>query len=231
VNGQRIGPLASGWRGQLKVVAASVLLVPLGGLAAAPWAGAGAEAVEATTAGLDWPAASGKWEVGNFDPEGGFAFTKAVVANRGVGFEFLDRPDTLYLLTEHPAYRGRLLGDLTDARLPLSVTSPSIESGARPLETERPGSRSGCAILLVAGAAIRSPEAGGGDMSKILGIRHAVRAVRDLRRSIAFYADGLGTGLVTFLEDLQVRCLFFGARGYDVALIKVSDEQPVGGMQ
>ena len=65
-------------------------------------------------------------------------------------------------------------------------------------------------------------------MTKILGIRHAVLAVRDPQQSIKFYTDVLGMELVTFLEDMQMAFLSFGERDHDLALIKVPDEQPVG---
>jgi catechol 2,3-dioxygenase-like lactoylglutathione lyase family enzyme len=65
-------------------------------------------------------------------------------------------------------------------------------------------------------------------MTKILGIRHAVLGVRDPQRSITFYKDVLGMELVTFLEDMQMAFLSFGERDHDLALIKVSDEEPVG---
>ena len=68
----------------------------------------------------------------------------------------------------------------------------------------------------------------GGDMTKILGIRHAVLAVRDPQRSITFYTKFLGMELVTFLEDMQMAFLSFGERDHDLALIKVPDDQPVG---
>ena len=65
-------------------------------------------------------------------------------------------------------------------------------------------------------------------MTKILGIRHAVLAVRDPQRSITFYTEVLGMELVTFLEDMQMAFLSFGERDHDLAVIKVPDEQPVG---
>ena len=65
-------------------------------------------------------------------------------------------------------------------------------------------------------------------MTRILGIRHAVLAVRDPQRSITFYTDVLGMELVTFLEDMQMAFLSFGESDHDLAVIKVPDEQPVG---
>jgi catechol 2,3-dioxygenase len=65
-------------------------------------------------------------------------------------------------------------------------------------------------------------------MTQILGIRHAVLAVRDPQRSIEFYTDVLGMELVTFLEDLQMAFLSFGERDHDLAVIKVADDQSVG---
>ena len=65
-------------------------------------------------------------------------------------------------------------------------------------------------------------------MTQILGIRHAVLAVRDPQRSIKFYTEVLGMELVTFLEDLQMAFLSFGERDHDLAVIKVPDDLPVG---
>jgi catechol 2,3-dioxygenase len=65
-------------------------------------------------------------------------------------------------------------------------------------------------------------------MTQILGIRHAVLAVRDPQRSIKFYTEVLGMELVTFLEDLQMAFLSFGERDHDLAVIKVPDDASVG---
>ncbi len=65
-------------------------------------------------------------------------------------------------------------------------------------------------------------------MTTITGVRHAVLGVRDARRSVAFYTEGLGMELVTFLEDMQMAFLSFGEHDHDLAVIEVPDEQPVG---
>jgi catechol 2,3-dioxygenase len=65
-------------------------------------------------------------------------------------------------------------------------------------------------------------------MTQILGIRHAVIAVRDPERSIKFYTEVLGMELVTFLEDLEMAFLSFGEHDHDLAVIKVPDDQCVG---
>ena len=65
-------------------------------------------------------------------------------------------------------------------------------------------------------------------MNKITGVRHAVLAVRDPQRSIAFYTDILGMELVTFLEDMQMAFLSFGDHDHDLAVMKVPDDEPVG---
>ena len=74
---------------------------------------------------------AGKWDVGGYDSQGTFGFSKAVVVpGEGVGFEFLNRPDTAFLLTEHPAYRPRLLGDLTEATVTAQV-GVSVTAGTQ----------------------------------------------------------------------------------------------------
>jgi catechol 2,3-dioxygenase len=65
-------------------------------------------------------------------------------------------------------------------------------------------------------------------MTKITGVRHAVLAVHDTQRSVAFYTEILGMELVTHLEDMQMAFLSFGDHDHDLAVIKVPDEQPVG---
>ena len=65
-------------------------------------------------------------------------------------------------------------------------------------------------------------------MAKITGVRHAVLGVRNPQRSIAFYTGVIGMELVTFLEDMQIAFLSFGEHDHDLAVIKVSDEEPVG---
>jgi hypothetical protein len=47
--------------------------------------------------------------------------TASPLPAEGVTFPFLDRPDTIILLTENPAYRGRLIGDLTGKTLSTTV--------------------------------------------------------------------------------------------------------------
>jgi len=60
------------------------------------------------------PAMAGKWDVASFQLDGSFAATHAApLPHKGITFTFLDRPDTLFLITSHPSYRERLLGDLT----------------------------------------------------------------------------------------------------------------------
>jgi hypothetical protein len=60
----------------------------------------------------------GKWEVGSFQLNGRFKVVRAApLQPRGVTFAFLDRPDTIFVVTDNPVYRGTLLGDLTGASL------------------------------------------------------------------------------------------------------------------
>ena len=60
------------------------------------------------------PAMAGKWEVGSFQLDGTFdTIRAAALPHKGITFNFLDRPDTVFLITDHPSYRKRLLGDLT----------------------------------------------------------------------------------------------------------------------
>jgi catechol 2,3-dioxygenase-like lactoylglutathione lyase family enzyme len=65
-------------------------------------------------------------------------------------------------------------------------------------------------------------------MSKIKHVGHVVLAVRDPRRSIAFYTDVLGMELVNFLEDMQMAFFSFGERDHDLAVIKAPDDVPLG---
>lgn len=65
-------------------------------------------------------------------------------------------------------------------------------------------------------------------MANIVGVRHAVLAVRDPQRSITFYTEALGMELVAYLDDLQMAFLSFGEHDHDLAVIKVPDDQPVG---
>jgi hypothetical protein len=81
----------------------------------------------AVASGTSYPSPAGKWQLGEFTADGGFAVrTAAPLPAEGIAFPFLDRPDTIILLTENPAYRGRLLGDLTGktlaARIGVDVT-------------------------------------------------------------------------------------------------------------
>jgi hypothetical protein len=65
-----------------------------------------------------YPSLAGKWQLGEFTLGGGFAVrTAGPLPAEGVTFPFLDRPDTIFLVTENPAYKGRLLGDLTGETL------------------------------------------------------------------------------------------------------------------
>ena len=73
------------------------------------------------------PAMAGKWQVADFDEAGNFGPHQAEnFEGRAVGFEFLDRPDTSFLITDHPAYKNRLFGDQTGkslvARVVVAVT-------------------------------------------------------------------------------------------------------------
>ena len=90
--------------GALLCTVAAMLLVP---------------ASKASASDTRYPSLAGKWDVGQFNADGAYEIVKArpVGARGGVRFPFLDRPDTVYLTTEHPAYRGRLLGDLTGKTL------------------------------------------------------------------------------------------------------------------
>jgi len=76
----------------------------------------------AFASGPAYPALAGKWQIGAFTADGGFAVQEArPLPGKGVQFAFLDRPDTIILLTDHPAYKGRLLGDLTGKTLSATV--------------------------------------------------------------------------------------------------------------
>jgi catechol 2,3-dioxygenase len=86
----------------------------------------------------------------------------------------------------------------------------------------------GCAILPSSGGKGIARWRTGGNVTKVLGIRHAVLGVRNTPRSITFYTEALGMELVTFLEDMQMAFLSFGERDHDLALIKVPEDQPVG---
>lgn len=82
----------------------------------------------AAASDTSYPSLAGKWQLGEFTAEGGFAVsTAAPLPAEGVTFPFLDRPDTIFLATDNPAYRGLLLGDLTGktlaARIRADVTS------------------------------------------------------------------------------------------------------------
>ena len=84
----------------------------------------------ATASQAGYPSPAGKWQVGSFTLDGGFSVTKALpVGGGGVSFPFLDRPDTAIMITASPAYKGRLLGDLTGstlaARIGVDVTPGS----------------------------------------------------------------------------------------------------------
>jgi hypothetical protein len=69
-----------------------------------------------------YPSLAGKWQLGEFTADGGFAVrTASPLPAEGVWFPFLDRPDTILLLTDNPAYKGRLLGDLTGKTLSATV--------------------------------------------------------------------------------------------------------------
>ena len=64
------------------------------------------------------PAMAGKWDVGSFGTDGSFGVERAApLPPGGVTFRFLDRPDTIFLVTSNAAYRGSLLGDLTGRTL------------------------------------------------------------------------------------------------------------------
>ena len=71
----------------------------------------------------DSPAMAGKWQVGDFDEAGNFGFHGAEEFKGGaVGFEFLERPDTSFLITDHAAYKKKLFGDQTGKSLVARVT-------------------------------------------------------------------------------------------------------------
>ena len=94
-------------KGFLRAVAAGVLAASL---AASP-----------ASAKAD-PAGAGKWEVLGFRADGSFGADPASPRpHGGVAVPFLDRPDMIFLLTESPAYRGRVLGDLTGATIAATV--------------------------------------------------------------------------------------------------------------
>ena len=64
------------------------------------------------------PAMAGKWDVGSFGADGSFGVEHAApLPHRGAAFRFLDRPDTIFLVTSNAAYRGLLLGDLAGKTL------------------------------------------------------------------------------------------------------------------
>ena len=74
------------------------------------------------------PAMAGKWDVGSFGTDGSFDVEHAApLPPGGVTFRFLDRPDTVFMVTSNAAYRGSLLGDLTgrtlSARIGVDVAS------------------------------------------------------------------------------------------------------------
>jgi hypothetical protein len=105
----------------MSVVACGVLLLPPDAVAA--------PSASPTTA-VARPAMAGKWEVGGFDRQGEFSFSPAhVVPGVGVGFEFLNRPDTAFLLTDHPAHRRTLLTDLTGVTL-TAQASVNVSAGS-----------------------------------------------------------------------------------------------------
>src|SRR4051794_29634777 len=69
-----------------------------------------------------YPSLAGKWQLGAFTADGGFAVVKAEpLPGKGVRFAFLDRPDTILLVTDHSAYKGRLLGNLTGQTLSATI--------------------------------------------------------------------------------------------------------------
>jgi hypothetical protein len=72
----------------------------------------------ASASDASYPSLAGKWRLGEFTAGGGFEVTTAgPLPAQGVAFPFLDRPDTILLATDNPAYSGRLLGDLTGKTL------------------------------------------------------------------------------------------------------------------
>ena len=81
----------------------------------------------AAASDTSYPSLAGKWELGEFTADGGFTVRSAApLPAEGVTFPFLERPDTIFLATDNPAYRGLLLGDLTgkafSARIRADVT-------------------------------------------------------------------------------------------------------------
>ena len=69
-------------------------------------------------------------------------------------------------------------------------------------------------------------------MPKISKVGHVVLAVHDPETSAKFYVDKLGMELVNYYSDpdhgLEMAFLSFGATHHDIALIKVSQDAPVG---
>src|SRR4030095_17175539 len=69
-------------------------------------------------------------------------------------------------------------------------------------------------------------------MSKISKVGHVVLAVHDPETSAKFYVDKLGMELVNHYSDpdhgLEMAFLSFGTNNPDIALIKVSQDAPVG---
>ena len=65
-------------------------------------------------------------------------------------------------------------------------------------------------------------------MAKITKVGHVVLGCRDPQASIMFYTEHLGMELVRFDHELQMAFFSFGERDHDIAVIKVSEDQPVG---
>lgn len=91
-----------------------------------------AMAVVSPWASASGPAMAGKWDVGSFSLDGNFEVQQARPLGKGVTFAFLDRPDTIFLVTDSSAYRDELLGDLTGRTLVSRIgvdVSPGTEFG------------------------------------------------------------------------------------------------------
>jgi hypothetical protein len=70
-----------------------------------------------------------KWKAWNYNRVLAHPAVVASPGANGIEFPFLDRPDNAFLLTNHPSYRGDLLGDLTGKTLSATV-GVSVTSGS-----------------------------------------------------------------------------------------------------
>jgi lactoylglutathione lyase len=67
-------------------------------------------------------------------------------------------------------------------------------------------------------------------MARIKRVAHVVLGVRDMQRSIKFYTEALGMEHIGTLDHEQMPMAFFsfGESDHDIAIMRVSDDQPVG---